>query len=88
MCGPAALETTARGKTGASALRRSAAVAQTSRRRVTRTNKWNVLQAPEVSTWLRLVEDDTAALRRFRNQGQCADAPLKNGDAVSRSIKR
>jgi len=37
---------------------------------------WNSLESPVFSNLLRLVEDDTAALRQVRNRRLCQDAPF------------
>jgi hypothetical protein len=39
----------------------------------------DLLETPVLSNLLRLVEDDTAALRQSRNRGQCQDAPCGEG---------
>ena len=49
-------------------LPRSAAVSKTSRSSVIRLNSWYAPYAPEFSNVLRLVEDDTAALRHQRRE--------------------
>ncbi len=39
----------------------------------------DLLETPVLSNLLRLVEDDTAALRQSRDRGQCQDAPMLDG---------
>jgi hypothetical protein len=55
---------------------------------VTKLNPGNAPDAPGGSNVLRLVEDDTAALRKFPNRGQ-QDAPIRfnRRERNQRSIK-
>ena len=62
-------------------LPRSAAVSKTSRSSFATSGRWNTPDASGYFDVLRLVEDDTAALRFGCVRGQCADAPL---DSFSR----
>ena len=67
-------------------------MSKTSRSSVTTLDAWDASYAPEFSNVLRLVEDDTAALRQIRNRGQASgmhahsqlakksgDSPTTNG---------